>query len=239
LTGTGGANNDGVLYMITKTGTFTKPRDLTCATDGCNNWVPLGQRTEGTLYGVSSQGGGAGGGTIYTLSSASYPRFIVVQNYPAASPRTIDILGNGFTGATAVKFGSRHQLQSHERRLHYGSRSSHCHHWTRLGHHENGPRRHSEKAESAADGDQLQPDRRLSRNSVTITGTGFTGATAVTFGEVKATSFTVTSATQINTTNRCPVGRHRRHHRWRHGEQGYIHGQLRSGEGRKARPSNE
>jgi len=63
LTGTGGANHDGVLYMITKTGTFTKPRDLTCATDGCNNWVPLGQRTDGTLYGVSSQGGGAGGGS--------------------------------------------------------------------------------------------------------------------------------------------------------------------------------
>lgn len=94
--------------MITKTGTFTKPRDLTCATDGCNNWVPLGQRTDKTLYEVSSQGG--------------------------------------------------------------------------------------------ADGDQLQPDRRHSRNSATITGTGFTGATAVTFGEVKATSFTVTSATQINTT---------------------------------------
>ena len=108
MTGTGGDNHDGVLYMITKTGTFTKPRDLTCATDGCNNWVPLGQRTDGTLYEVSSQGG--------------------------------------------------------------------------------------------ADGDQLQPDRRHSRNSVTITGTGFTGATVVTFGEVKATSFTVTSATQINTT---------------------------------------
>jgi uncharacterized repeat protein (TIGR03803 family) len=105
LTGTGGADNDGVLYMITKTGTFTKPRDLTCATDGCNNWAPLGQRTDGTLYGVSSQGGGVGGGTIYTLSSASYPRFIVVLNYSAASPRTIDILGNGFAGATAVTFG--------------------------------------------------------------------------------------------------------------------------------------
>jgi len=34
---------------------------------------------------------------------------------------------------------------------------------------------------------------------VTITGTGFTGATAVTFGGVKATSFTVNSAIEITT----------------------------------------
>ena len=33
--------------------------------------------------------------------------------------------------------------------------------------------------------------------SVTITGTNFTGATAVTFGGIAATSFTVNSATQI------------------------------------------
>ncbi|MFR9751962.1 IPT/TIG domain-containing protein [Nocardia sp. 004] len=41
-------------------------------------------------------------------------------------------------------------------------------------------------------------------NTVTITGTGFTGTTAVTFGPTPATSFTVDSATQITAT--APAG---------------------------------
>jgi IPT/TIG domain-containing protein len=39
---------------------------------------------------------------------------------------------------------------------------------------------------------------------VTITGTGFTGATKVTFGGVKATSFVVNSGTQV--TAKVPTG---------------------------------
>jgi hypothetical protein len=37
----------------------------------------------------------------------------------------------------------------------------------------------------------------VARQTVVITGTNFTGATAVRFGAVPATSFTVESATQI------------------------------------------
>ena len=51
----GGANNDGVLFQVTHTGTFTKLRDFNCVTDPCNNWVPLAQRTDGTLYGVGNR----------------------------------------------------------------------------------------------------------------------------------------------------------------------------------------
>jgi hypothetical protein len=43
--------------------------------------------------------------------------------------------------------------------------------------------------------------------SVTITGTGFTGATAVSFGGTAATSFTVDSSTSISaTTPAHPIG---------------------------------
>jgi hypothetical protein len=42
--------------------------------------------------------------------------------------------------------------------------------------------------------------------SVTLTGTGFLGATAVTFGGTPATSFTVDSATQITATAPAGVG---------------------------------
>ena len=47
---------------------------------------------------------------------------------------------------------------------------------------------------------------------VTITGTDFTGATAVDFGSDAATAYTVNSSTSITATTPAECGGHRRHH---------------------------
>src|SRR5262249_18543636 len=52
----------------------------------------------------------------------------------------------------------------------------------------------------AVTGISPNPGPTAGGTSVTVTGTGFTGATAVSFGGVAATSFTVNSATQITAT---------------------------------------
>ena len=59
-----------------------------------------------------------------------------------------------------------------------------------------------------ADGHGPEPDQRSDgrRHSVTITGTGFTGATAVDFGTTAATSVTVVSDTSITADSPAGTG---------------------------------
>jgi uncharacterized repeat protein (TIGR03803 family) len=173
-----------------------------CATDGCNNWVPLAQRTDGTLYGMGIGGGTNNSGTVYKLTHSTFPRFIVVQNYSAASPKNINILGNGLTGATAVKFGPIPATSFKVTNDTFmtavvppaaitgivtvttpkGTVST----LTRL------------KVPPTVT--SFNPTSGSVGTPVTIMGTGFTGATKVTFGGVKAAAFTIVSATEITTT---------------------------------------
>ncbi len=199
---TGGTNNDGTIYRVSRTGTFKVLRNLNCATDGCNNWVPLAQRTDGTLYGVGMQGGASNSGTVYKVSSSTFPAFIVVQNHSAPSPRTINILGSGLTGATAVHFGS---IAATSFKVVSGNYMT------------------AVVPPAAITGivSVTTPTRTLSTltkllvpptvtsftptsgtvgTEVQITGTGFTGATKVAFQGVNATTFTVNSATMITAT---------------------------------------
>ena len=60
-------------------------------------------------------------------------------------------------------------------------------------------------------GSVVHRGRRRAVRRVTITGAGFTGATAVDFGSTKATSFTVVSDTEITATSPAGTGRGGRH----------------------------
>lgn len=65
---TGGATNHGVIYAVNRDGTgYTVLRNLTSATDGENPFGRLLQGQDGKLYGVTSNGGGSSGGTIFRI----------------------------------------------------------------------------------------------------------------------------------------------------------------------------
>jgi uncharacterized repeat protein (TIGR03803 family) len=196
----GGTSSYGTIFKITRTGTFNvvhvlNNNDL----EGNNPWVPLRQDTAGTLYGVTNGGTAGGGGGIYELTDSTLTPFIVVQNYSAKSAQTIDILGTGLTGATTVKFGSisassfkvvddgfMTAVVSPAAATGLVSVTTPSGTVSSLG---------NIKILPTVTG--FSPPSGPVGTSVIITGTGLTGATKVTFGGVKATTFTVNSGTQI------------------------------------------
>jgi hypothetical protein len=68
-------------------------------------WRKRMQDTSGALYGATPAGPGSGknDGTVYSVNDGLAPFVELVTNYGAVG-KTIDILGQGFTGATGVTF---------------------------------------------------------------------------------------------------------------------------------------
>jgi len=98
----GGATGGGVLFRIAPDGTFTVLHNFDCTT-GCQPMVTLLQHTNGKLYGDTASGGSVGGGTFFSFDLGLGP---FVTFLPAAGEvgSTVQFLGQGFTGTTAVSF---------------------------------------------------------------------------------------------------------------------------------------
>lgn len=101
----GGANNYGTVYQMTTAGALTTLYSFDVS-NGANPYL-LMQHTNGIFYGSTSAGGangtGTGAGTIYSLNMGFLPFASLLPN--AGTPgRTIEVLGQGFTGSTAVSF---------------------------------------------------------------------------------------------------------------------------------------
>jgi uncharacterized repeat protein (TIGR03803 family) len=196
-----GPNGDGTLFQITRTGTFTVIHAFD-TTDGNNPWVPPAQLTNGTLYSVVNGGTTSGSGGVYKLTSASFAPFIIVQNYSAHSGQSINILGSALKGATAVNFGSIPATSFKVSSANYMTAvvpptaiTSVVSVTTPSG---TFSARGNLKVVPTVS--SFTPTSGPVGTIVIITGTGFTGATRVTFGGVSATQFTVDSATQISAT---------------------------------------
>jgi uncharacterized repeat protein (TIGR03803 family) len=203
VTQNGGATNGGTLFMSSRTGSvFNVVHSFDCSTDGCNNWVPLAQRTDGTLYGVSMQGGTFNNGTIYKLTSPTFLPFVLVQNFEAPSPRTIDILGTGLSGATAVDFGSIPATSFKVVSDTFMTAVVPPDAISALVTVKTPTATLStlKKLVVPPTVTGFTPTSGSVGTVVTISGTSFTGATKVTFGGVKATTFTVNSPIQITAT---------------------------------------
>src|SRR5262249_16672836 len=98
----GGAHKQGVLFQITKDGTYT----LLNSFEGKSGEFPAAppvQHTNGLFYGTTSQGGQFSLGTVYSLDMGLGP-FITFVQATGKVGRAAQILGQGLTGTTSVTF---------------------------------------------------------------------------------------------------------------------------------------
>ncbi len=105
---------DGNLYGLTTSGNVTifrvSPSGSSFATlyviptsVGMNPGSPLLQHTNGVLYGTMSYGGSGYDGILFTFD-AGLPPFVTFLPAARQVGHTVEILGQGFTGTTAVSF---------------------------------------------------------------------------------------------------------------------------------------
>jgi uncharacterized repeat protein (TIGR03803 family) len=102
-TGAGGTKNFGTLYKVNSTGTVTSLYnfcDPTC--NGYSSITPLVQHTNGKFYG-NTTGNSNGGGVFFSLDTGLGP-FVNLVTWKNKVGKTAEILGQGFTGTTAVSF---------------------------------------------------------------------------------------------------------------------------------------
>ena len=106
--GEGCVSGCGTVFKITPTGVLTTLHEFEDVKDGSGPWG-LMQDTSGEFYGSTTYGcspfatGCKNYGTLYTTGDGVAPFVELINNYGPVG-KTIDILGQGFTGATGVTF---------------------------------------------------------------------------------------------------------------------------------------
>ena len=197
-----GPTPDGTLFEISNSGRAYSPLHLFAdTTHGAFPESTPMQHTNGIIYGLTQEGSIPNNdGVFYSLDNG-LPPFVSLVSRWGSSGQRVGILGNGFTGTRSVKFGT-------------GSASFTVVSDTYL------------TATIPDDGSvgfvtvitptgTLTSSRRFNvvpgittfapasgpvGTQVTIIGSGFTGASKVTFGGAKAATYTVNSGTQITAT---------------------------------------
>jgi uncharacterized repeat protein (TIGR03803 family) len=111
VAGTNFSPRAGVLFQITSTGTYTVLFNFTNtvgAFPGASPVVPLFQHTSGTFYG-DTDGGGTGNmgcitcGVLFSYNVGLGP-FVSLLPYSGKVGKPVEFLGQGFTGTTSVSF---------------------------------------------------------------------------------------------------------------------------------------
>ena len=94
-----GNNGYGTVFQINREGDLTTLHSFD-STDGASPMSGLLQATAGSFYGATNLGGN-GAGTIFRMSGNLGP-FVTFVNSAGKAEQKVGILGQGFTGATAV-----------------------------------------------------------------------------------------------------------------------------------------
>jgi uncharacterized repeat protein (TIGR03803 family) len=199
----------GHLFQITSTGKFTLLISFTNTGGnfpGQNPQVALFQNTNGTLYGDTYGGGSGGGGVLYSLGMKLGPFVSFVGPlFEGKVGKTIEILGQGFTGASKVSFHGVAASFTVISDTHLTAVVPSAATTGSVTVTTPGGTLTSNKIFRVTPGIlSFNPTSGSMGTQVTITGTSFTGATKVTFGGVKATTFSLDSNIQITAT--VPIG---------------------------------
>jgi uncharacterized repeat protein (TIGR03803 family) len=104
-TNRGGSQAVGTTFSISPTGKFRVVHNFD-QVDGAFPWGALVQHTNGILYGTTSIDGASGYGTVFSLDLALGP-FVKTLLGSGKVGSITQILGQGFTDATAVTFNGR------------------------------------------------------------------------------------------------------------------------------------
>lgn len=100
--GQGCVSGCGTVFKMTTAGVLTTEYEFKGGTDGSLAWG-VAQDTGGAFYGTTPGGGVDNFGTAYRLGTGIKPFVRLVTHYGKVGA-TVDIVGQGFTGATGVTF---------------------------------------------------------------------------------------------------------------------------------------
>lgn len=196
-----GALSWGVLFRITPTGIFTVLHGFDWNT-GASPQTSLLQHTNGVLFGETAVGGtGSGGdGTFYSLdlSLGPFVTFLPAARWVGA---TVEVLGQGFTGTNAVSINGAAAKFTVVSDTYLtavvpkGATTGVINVTT-----PSGVLVSNKKIQVGPQITSFSPTGGPVGTAVTITGLSLTNASAVRFGGVSATGYTVNSDTQVTAT---------------------------------------
>lgn len=203
-TAQGGTHNAGVLFKITPAGQLTILYNFCSATgcaDGFFPQTPVMQHTDGKFYGSVESGGvnGLNGGVFYSLDMG-LKAFVGLVNWTGKVGKSVEVLGQGFTGTTKVTFNGKVATFNVVSDTYLtavvpaGATTGPVSVVT-----PSGTLKSNRKFLVTPSITSFAPTSGAEGDPVTITGVSLTGATRVTFGG-KAATFRVNSDTTISTT---------------------------------------
>jgi uncharacterized repeat protein (TIGR03803 family) len=202
VTAYGGINNYGTIFQVAPGGDVTFLHSF-CSVAGCSDGIypqtPPLQHTNGKFYGTAS-GNSLGGGVFYQFDMG-LPPFTRSTVNEGKVGSTVDFLGQEFTDTTSVSFGGTLATTFHATsdtmltaKIPVGALTGVVKIVT-----SGGTLLGSHNFKVLPTVKTINPTSGVVGTVVTITGTGLTQATKVTFGG-KAGTFTVNSDSQITAT---------------------------------------
>jgi uncharacterized repeat protein (TIGR03803 family) len=195
-TGAPGSAQYGALFKITKTGTYTFLHAFD-NTHGSDPEATAMQHTNGIVYGQTN----AVSGVFYSLAEGIPPFVSLVGNTFGTAGTTVEILGDGLTGTTKVLFGTgsaNFTVVSDTYMTAVVPASGVTGTVTVTT--PSGTLKSAQTFKVLPVISSFTPTSGPVGTPVTITGTGLTGTSKVTFGGVKATVFSVVSGRQVKAT---------------------------------------
>lgn len=203
VTSAGGTNNYGTLFKINTTGTtFTVLHNFDKGSGAVPFATPI-LHTSGKIYGVTQTGGPVNStyGVAYSFDDGLKPFASLVVIWSGKVGTSVGILGQGFSTATGVKFGTgagTFTIVSDTYIIATAAAGATTGNVTVVE--PGGNLITPQVFKVIPSASKFSPASGPVGTPVVITGMSLTQATGVSFGGVKATSFTVNSDTQITAT---------------------------------------